>query len=524
MARSGRDPGSTLGPHLVNLFTEGMVKAREALTPMENAEKWKHTTAWLEDLETEMAPFMGQVLGRALENPELPDDARALLEQMTQPNHQFGGILQLMGLLGAVFTVIPALGQAVMLKTVQAEWQNFPYQVLTPAEAAEGVMRGIVDQGTGEDYASRSGVGGSVFNDLVQLTGEPPGPMDMLSLWRRGFIGSGDVESALLFSRIKDVYIPWVLELAYQPMSAADAIETAIKGVVDVGTAQENFEIAGGMAEQFETLYEAAGNSIGTEQVLSLWNQGLAGEADVDATLGRSRLNPIFYPLAKLLRHKFLAPYQITQVLKAGGATPQQANEWMTNLGYGADQAAAIVASGTGGGAATSKAETEGFILTAYTDQVMSEAETLQSLVELGYTADVAAIMLANADMKRELSQRTGAVSAIKASYIARKITSAQATSLLGEINIPAAAINAWLTDWDVEQSAKINTFTLAQIGGFAKKGIIDYPTAVTMWQAMGWTLDEANILAADYDGPNVPGSPADIAAQAAAAASGTSA
>jgi hypothetical protein len=519
----GADVGGSLGQSLGRILTDTYMKARQGLLPHEQVEKWRHTTQWLEDVETEMTPLMNTVFAHIKDRDDLDPSTAALVKEMTNPEHQFGTILNLLGLLGAVFTTIPQLGQIAAQQVVQAMYQENAYVPLSPAQAAEAVMRGIVDNGAGEAMAQRQGVNAEVFADLVALTGEPPGPMDMLGLMRRGLISQADVESALLFSRVKDIYIPWVIEMANQPMSAADAIETAIKGVVPVDQAQDNFVIAGGLADQWDILYQAAGDAIGNEQVLSLLNQGLATEADVQQVFGRSRMNPIFYDLALELRHKFLQPYQISEILKAGGATPEQATTWMINLGYGAEQAAALVASGTAATGSTAKQETEAMVIAEYTDQIIDADAAQTMLINLGYTAEVAGAFLDLADAKRALGQRTGAVTAVKSGYLAGRITRVEASGDLDTLQIPAAARDAWLTDWDIEASTKVKQFTTAQVGAFFKQGFMDQPTATGYWSAEGYSAADIVYLVAYYGGPPPPGSPAAITAAATPAASAAS-
>lgn len=504
----GDHPGANMGKMLKDLIADAVVSVRAGVLPHEMAEKWKHNTAFFEGAEREWAPLFQQVFADFLADDSLPDSLRAMLEEGADPGHQTGFFVQVLAFIGMALAMIPQFGAVYVRGAVyelNQKTQNVP---MSPADAADAVMRGLLDEGEGAEYAAMAGITGGIFDTMTALIGEPPGVMDMVALWRRGAINSGQLEQGIKYSRIHDTYIPMVEQMAYSTMSPADAIELAIKGVVSPSEAATWFQQGGGLIEQFNMLYEAAGDAIGNEQVLGLLNQGLASESDVEATFGRSRMNPIFYPLAMQLRHKFLEPFQIAELLKANPSLGPQAAEWMTGLGYNAEQITAFIATNAKGAVATTHTETQAMIVQLFTDQVITEDVAMAQLANLGYDPGSATMILELAIAKQALSQRDTAVSAVRSALLARKIDGPTASTDLDLLGIPPAARDQWLAAWAVEATTKVAELTAAQLGSMAKKGIITADVLIARYVAMGYSTDDANLLAANYGvGPDVPAS-----------------
>lgn len=503
-----QDTGAGLARNMSHVVGDMVVKVRTALIPHEQSERIAATTAFMEQLERDHMPMMKMALGRLADMPGLDPGIKEWFDELINPTHQMTVIDQIAGYVGVVLTVIPALGAVenrVYVQQLNASTRNIR---LSPADAAAAVDRGLITKQDGDDAAATYGIDPNAFDHLVAMTGEPPGAVDMVNLWQQGRIDVDQLTAGLKFSRINDAYIEMTKLLAVEPMSTADAIELAVKGVLDPAAAETSFIRAGGMQDEWTLLFQGAGDAIGVATAAGLRNQGLIDDAQFQQIIARSRINPIFYDEAKLQRHKFLQPYQIMQILSKGGTDTATATQWMINLGYGADQAAALCAAGATPTGEKAKTETESLIVAEYANGVLTEVQAQLQLVNIGYDAEEAGAFLALADAKRALSQRNTAVTAVRGAYLAGRITRTAASSDLDQLGIPAGARDAWLTDWDVEKSTKVKEFTTAQVGAFAKDGLIDYPTAIGMWVGQGWSTADATILAAYYGGPAIPGSP----------------
>jgi uncharacterized protein (UPF0128 family) len=498
---SSAHPGAGMGKLLSSLLTDAVVKARAGIIPHEQAERWRHNQAFMETAESELAPLFNTMFAPLLEYDDCPDALRAFINEAGKPTNQTGFLLQMLGFMGAILALLPQLGSIYARSSVYALNRDTLDVVLSPADAADAVMRAILTPADGEAQAANAGVGPDVFGYMTRLIGEPPAIGDMAALWRRGDMELDQFISILAYSRINPDYLGQVLEAASSYMSPADVIELAIKGVAGAEDYQTMFRKAGGYQGQFEPLFLAAGDAVGNEQVLNLYNHGLASYEDVISTFGRSRMNPIFYPLAFKLRHKWLAPFQVGQLVQADPSLASEATQWLIEDGYAEDQVAGLIAARTKAKVAHAKTETEALVTNAYIDQILSWDQAQTALTNLGYDAQAADLILALADAKRAESQRTAAVTAIRSAYLAQKIDRLEASADLDHLEIPPAARDQWLAAWDVEQSTKFKTLTSAQIGKLAKDGIITFPNAMARWVRQGYSETDARLLAYIYGG-----------------------
>ncbi|MGH7745736.1 MAG: hypothetical protein ACREQ5_13245, partial [Candidatus Dormibacteria bacterium] len=367
----------------------------------------------------------------------------------------------------------------------------------------------IMPMSTATEMAAESGVNSVNFGFMVEDTGEPYGIEQALSLLRRGLISEGDFTRVLYYSRVRNEFLGQVLQLAHDTMSPGDAIEGALKGVLDAATARDLFEKGGGLGEQFDTLLNITGNPIGVQEANTLFNHGLITDAELTQVILHSRVNPIFEPMAKLLRHRFLAPFQVSQALKAGAATSAEATSWLLADGYPADQVAAVVAEGFGVKVAKHKDLTEAQITQLYDSGLWTHDTATQHLAALGYDPGETDFILAVYDQRRELTMAQAAINQVRKVFLAKRIDASAASAMLGSLGVDATAQADYLAIWTVEQESELRELSMAQVGGILKKGGIDDAGAVARWVAMGYSPEDAALLLFDYGGPPPAGSPA---------------
>jgi hypothetical protein len=496
------EPPPNNAERLAAIVADAWAQSRRAVLDDETAANADARTEWLETLEREQLPTLERLFAQHLERTDLPDGLTALLENMVAPQHQSNVIAQIFGILGAALAFFPEAGAIELQNTMNSLRQSYTFVPVSPADLADAVIRGVLTQGAAEPEAAKSAVSPENFATLVDITGEPPGPIDMLKLKLRGDITDAELTHAIRYSRIRDEFIPAVKQLAYTQMSPADAIMAAIKEVVSLSDAQALFERGGGLAGDFDTLYQAAGDSIGIQQVLTLWKYGQTTEAEVNKALGRSRINPMFYALAKQTHFHPLSAFQIARAASAGTITPATAEDWLIKDGVPVDQAHALATAHSSGGTAKAHAETESMVTEAYSEQLLTHAEATTALTGIGYHADVAALLLDIADAKYALKAQATAVSVIRTGFTSHRISRNQASSDLDALHVPAAARDKWLADWDVEISAHPKTLTAVQLATAGKDGFLTPEVVYARIQQEGYTAGDAAVLMALHKAP----------------------
>ena len=510
--------GGKLGEHIARILADTIIHATAATADSRAEHTRRHVDNWLEDAEAAYQPIIGGIVANLSENDATPEAWRALFSQMGGPDHQFDVLLQIIGFIGAAISGLFSLGGIELQELRNQLWTDNQTVPLSPADLADMVERNIVGQDWAQGEAAKSGVSAQRFDLMVKDTGEPYGVDQALSLLRRGIISESRFADVLYYSRVRNEFLPDVLALAHDTMTQGDAIEGALKGVLDPGTAQDLFTRAGGLAEQFGTLLTIAGNPIGVEAANMLYNHGLISDAELTQVILHSRINPQFEPMAKLLRFHYLTAFQIVNAVKSGSATVQQGISWLLAEGYPQDQVTAVVQGAAAGKKQTHKDVTEAQIAVMYEVGAITHDDASARLVALGYEASEVDFILSVYEERRHLAMIQAAINQVRKIYLAGRIDDTTASNMLDALGVDPTAKTTYLTVWKVEHASELRELTMAQIGSMYKKGLFSDQQAKDRWVNMGYSAADAALLLANYGGPPPPGTPA---AQAAGASGG---
>ena len=463
----------------------------------------------------------------------------------------------------AVSTVASGVAAAAVQATINAANAKYQGTPLSPPVLADMIVRNILPDSTGAaglsgsgypppmmtgvmggtatDEAAFSGLSGDRFAAMVYDTGESYGIVDALRMYNRGQfmyalvpgpnystgvplyeagtnlattygITEAELDKVIAYSRVRPEFTADLLKLAKNTLSPADAVEMAVKQIVPTDVAQSLFEAAGGVGEQFQALVDAAGDAAGVEKLASLRAHGYITQGQLMQGIGMSRINPRFYYLAEPttepaqstetpwvpLNAHFLGAYEIGVAVANGSVSAAQALLWLKQQGYPTAQAEAFVGSKTAT-TTSAKAETEAMVLNEYQAGTLTEAQATTALEDLGYTKAAVPFILANAAAKMAISARNSAVARVKAAFLRGTLTGAQVKTDLGELNVPAAAIGNYLTDWTIESQTPSAHLSDATIGWLLEQGYITPAEAQTKWQASGLSAEDAALLLYRY-------------------------
>lgn len=480
----------------------------------------------------------------------------------------------------AISTVASGIAAAATLDTINQAQATYHATPLTPPALADMIVRNVVPDSTGaagtagsgypspllasiggrtaSQEAAYSGLSEDRFAALVADTGESYGIVDALRMYNRGQymyalvpgpnyttgtplyvagenlattygITEAELDAVIAYSRVRPQFTADLLKSAKNTLSPADAVELAVKQVVDVATAQSLFEAAGGVGEQFQALVDAAGDSAGIEKAISLYAHGVITSAQLTQVLGLSRVNPRFYYLytpgadgTVPANARYLGAYEVGEALANGTITQETAMTWLLQEGYPADQAAAFATAKVTGTVSTPKQETASQVLKEYQAGLLDEPTTTTALTNLGYTPEAVPYLLQYATAAAMVGARNSAVSRVRAAYLVGDLTASQAQTDLAALGIPQTAITSYMADWAVEQATPHLHLSAAQVGKLLEEGYIDAPTATAKWQAMGYGANDAALLLYIYPPPAPTGTePAPTGSPGTAASTG---
>lgn len=195
---------------------------------------------------------------------------------------------------------------------------DYYYQInttlLTPADAALGVLRGDITEKQGRDIANANGLTDASFDVLLLNTGEPPGLMQLLEAFRRGYINEDTLQKGVLQSRIRDEWWPTIFALRYEPPSTADAIQASIQGYITKEKAKEYAQQNGLDPDDFEPIWATAGEPLSRTEMTYLVNWGFADMSQYRDALKQSRLKDSYVELAS---HLLKRPMSVADAVEA---------------------------------------------------------------------------------------------------------------------------------------------------------------------------------------------------------------
>jgi hypothetical protein len=356
---------------------------------------------------------------------------------------------------------------------------------LSPADAALAVLRGIISQDQANSIAAAWGVSADDLNVLVGNTGEPPGLMQLLEMFRRKFIDQPTLERGIRQSRVRDEWIPAVEQLRYAPMSIADAVNAVVQNYFTQAQAADIAEQNGLLPGQINTLIDVAGEPLSRGEMQQLYDRGLVSEDQVIQASRESRLKNKYNDLAFALHVKLLEPRMLSEAVQYGAITNADAVSIAQQHGYSAKDAATLVNLGTSRKLQTYKAKVIASLETMYEDGAIDSAPALDAMTGLGLTTDEANFVLEAADMKRSIKTMEQVISAVRSKYLSRHIVDSDVTGLLTTAGVPQPQIAYLLANWQIELQAVTRTLTEAQIVKAVKINLIPAtPSDAAAWLA----------------------------------------
>lgn len=465
--------------------------------------KTAQVAGMLETIEQDLQPLVAPFVKELAADPSTPPEIRNLLAPLVEPTH-FSESIVIGIAIGAILQ--PVLGAALdplVTELAKSSWNaaigsagalgGIP---LSPALLATAVLKGVITESTGAQQAQQSGVTSSAFHNMVQTAGQSIGIEQALLLYRRGQIDEAELERVVRYSDVRIDFLEDIKALRFAPPGAGDVITGRLKGHLTDAQATKQLGEAGIDPTNYDWMLATAGRPPGTEQMLHLWNRGVATEADVDAAVRQSDINDHYLPFVKELKHYYPPPRSLVPMLRSKAITETQFRLWMSFYGAEPDVVDAFLKEGTKPASTTIKELTAAKIVELYEDKIITRAECVTRIDTLGYNADDAESFAKLADANVEGKLRTSAVGKIHARYVTYKIDKPTATTHLNGVGLPQASVTQLFQFWDDERATLAPALTVAQWQGAFRRGLKTHAEFVAGVRAYGYDADEAETLA----------------------------
>lgn len=506
-AKPGPVIGTHMGKALSDIIARVVIQTRAATVGAEHEARRRATEQMMDDWEVTLGMDARKLLGPLATMDGLPEGIQMLVDKTSNPTNQTDFILNLLAALGGALGVLFSWGPIYYRQLTNKLNFDHPYIPLSPADAADATVRLGLSLDQAYYYAQANGMDRQSFEYMAQLVGEPPPLDEMRQLLKEGRLSQDDFDTMFRYSRVRNEWETSYLEAHSKSLSAADAVEGYIKGQLSHEDAAALFVTAGGRADQFDLAAAIAGNPIGVEQAGALYNHGLIDQETYASVIKHSRINPQFEGIAELTRFHYLTAYQIETMLSKGTVTAAEATRWLIQDGYPADQVAGLVGGATTTKAAKAKTVALSVVVDAYEAGLINQAQAIAQLVNLGYDTAEAETELQAYDARRILAIMNQGITAVRKSYLADRISQAQASNELDALGVHPSLRDHYLTLWNVEIKTEFKELSMAQIGKLFKDGYMSEGYAVGRWEAMGYSEDDSTWLLYIYGKANPNGS-----------------
>lgn len=361
------------------------------------------------------------------------------------------------------------------------------HRALNPADLANMVVQGVLDEADGAAEAAKSGMSADDFHRLYRVNGSPIAPDQALDLWDRGEISEADVDRALLQSRLKPEWVDTYKKLSRRILQADELANMVVQGILAQPDARAAAAKLGIEHADFDRMVLLAGNPPGPMEILEMWNRGILTEQDATLALRQSRLKPEWIEQFKQLRTnpasvsiaveaviKQRLPHAEGERIAAEHGIDAETFGLMVDAGgrpIATGQALTLFRRGEFTAADVTEAIARSNVRTDYAPDILKLATVLPSLIQVKQMLGTGAI---SDEIARGILHREG----YEPDVVEGVIAAGHGTKLAGSKELTQAAI----------------------LNGYASRQY-DRATATELLQGLGYNADDVGILIgyADY-------------------------
>jgi hypothetical protein len=391
------------------------------------------------------------------------------------------------------------VGEALQHHGYGPEWHTdilaLQRELLSPADLALADLRGNMDANAAIAYAAKLGVDAADFDTLKLNTGEPPGVMELLFAYRRGFIDQPRLERGIRQSRVRNEWIDVIEKLRYSPMSTADAARAVVENYLPEPEGAKIAEQNGLEPSHWQYIHESWGRPLAHGEMLELYHRGLADRGQVDQAFRESNQKDKYRDQSFELGRRLLPERMIVQAIAHGALDMVTGATKLLEHGYTQEDANILLRLGLSEQKSTSKELSRSQVVSLYEQGLITRNDALQHLTGLKYAIGDSDLMLQLADTTRHAKALKAEVQHIRTLYVGAHIDDLDAENQQVAAGITQAQAASNVALWKRERGKATRNLTEAQILKAATSKTIPGLQALAALQAIGYSAYDAEIL-----------------------------
>ena len=282
------------------------------------------------------------------------------------------------------------------------------------------------------EVAAMGGTDSDELRVLTQLSGNPPGPMQLLDMWNRGLITEEGVDRGIREGRTKTKWTPPLKLLRWNVLTGTQVVNLWLRGWITRADGQP-FDPSFPVEDELQLLFQGQGRPLSWHQTWIGLKRGGTYDGPLTgidpaflASLRQSNIRPEWYNLAWAQRYSYPSAFVMRALVQSGVISQADGEADLVDMGWRPDRAKQVteawagVSADTGGGKFTAKAQTQ-LWTTTHRSFISGESTTTQTRAKLGQAGVPVAerdAVIATWANERELIRKQLTAAQVKKAYV----------------------------------------------------------------------------------------------------------
>lgn len=390
-----------------------------------------------------------------------------------------------------------SMRDAGMTETAIGHTLSLRRQLISAQEAATLENFGVIDRGQGRNIANSNGMSDTDYDKLALGGGQAPGIEFLLAAHRRGFISDTRLARGIVQSPIRREWFDVIRDMRFNPPPTEAALSAATQNLLSPGAAKRIWTQNGFDPSGFEWALESNGRPLGIEQAAELFNRGLLSKGAAKQMFLESNVKNKYVDLIFPLFERVPPMEQTIRLVREGVLTPAEGVRGLRDLGFNPKRAGQLVDLALAEKNAPDRNLSITTVQELYEAQILPRAQARKQIMDIGFTAEEADWQLSIRDMRRERRKLDGAISRVRARFVAGKIDQREAENALDRLTVPAAARDDMIDTWVIEREISRPELTTAQTQAAMRAGMLSPDEGFARFTSRGYDEEDAGILVA---------------------------
>lgn len=437
------------------------------------------------------------------------DDPRKMLDYIDAWSEEYPGMQWLLTAFNLTVLfggLVSAHTEALTMKASQTLQSEQRPALIPDAPLIEALFKDPGQEPLITDIMNRLGLSDDI-QELLKIAGTVVlGPMELQQLYLRGEIDDGQLREKLHANRLSDHSIDLLKTLYDIIPPVQDIITMAVREVFSpeivskFGQMQDFPEEFGAWAKKqglttfWAKNYWAAHWSLPSPlQAFEMLHRDVIDKKELDVLLRALDIMPYWRDKLTQIAYRPLTRVDVRRMFKLGVVDESGVMRAYKDIGYD-DYNADLMTSFTKAFVAEPERKlTKSDILSLFKKRGLTETETIQRLMMLGYPEATAWLLLHRALFEVENSMKTKAISSVRKLYVYGKIDETGAIAKLAGYNMDSNEINQYMQIWDLDRMDKVRNLTVKEIERFYIEKVITIEATLLELRELGYSIEDSN-------------------------------